>query len=96
MVGMWTEGGPAMFTKYQAVSGPEDEVAVGKRVYWCKALWCWLMVVLQGGVGMRFWPALTLSFTAYSAALVALFDFSYYVGLNALLAVGMLLTQLRA
>ena len=93
--GMWAHGGTSMFTKYQAAASAAEEVDAAKRVYWCKALWCWLMVVLQGGFGLRFWPALSISFAAYSAGLVALFDFAPYLGLNVALAVGMLLTQLR-
>lgn len=87
-VGYWFHGGETMFTKYGGPDTP-DELAVARSVYWTKAMWMWLFVVLQGVLGIKFRPALAVSFFAYGIALVGLFPVKPYVLLNLGLATAM-------
>lgn len=89
-----THGGAETFRKYAADIADGDtaaELAAGKWVYHSKALWCVLLVMLQAPpLRLRFRPALALAFAAYSVELLLLWPFRLYIGLNGILAVGLL------
>ncbi|MCA9543818.1 MAG: hypothetical protein KC613_05490 [Myxococcales bacterium] len=80
----WGVGEGAIFAKY----GAGDLLEVGQRVYYTKAVWCFVMIWLLA-VGLSVDAALALSFGLYSILLLALFPFRIYAGLNLLLAFGM-------
>ncbi|MGB1581039.1 MAG: hypothetical protein ACPHER_05995, partial [Nevskiales bacterium] len=83
-------GGERVFNKYAESVAGIDGIGIAERVYYAKALWCFLLITLQAA-GVRFYTALTLAFSAYSLSLMLLFPVEIYSLLNLLLAVGMLI-----
>lgn len=85
----WSATGAIIFDKYAAASADQSAIAIAEQVYYAKAGWCFILIVLQAA-GVRFYTALALSFFLYGLVLLFFFPVRIYALLNLLLAVGML------
>lgn len=90
----WMLADSTVFDKYAAASDPLGAMAIAQQVYYAKAVWCFLLIVLQAA-GLRFYPALAISFLVYGVALLGFFPIRVYTVLNLLLAIGMMIEVVR-
>lgn len=88
----WTQDDFAIFAKYATGDSPAAHLAVAKLVYFSKATWMILLVWLCA-LRISFRRALAISFLYYAIALLFLFPFNVYNGLNLLLAGGFALQE---
>lgn len=90
----WMLAETTVFDKYASASEALDATAIAERVYYAKAIWCFLLIILQAA-GMRFYQALAVSFLVYALSLIGFFPVRIYSILNVLLAIGMLIEVIR-
>ncbi|MCP4603525.1 MAG: hypothetical protein GY847_23905 [Proteobacteria bacterium] len=83
----WMTDDRDIFGKYEVVGEQFDEVAIAKEVYFSKATWMIVMVLMMT-FGMSFRSAIAYSFMFYSVELMFLFPIRTYTFLNLLLAMG--------
>jgi len=92
-----------IFTKYDEQN--TDRLRVASRVYFTKASWMFILVLLQalGAAGIKaeqgrgrfdFFEAMAASTTIYAMELLYFFPFTIYIGLNCFGAGAMLITWL--
>lgn len=89
-VNFWSMPDSTVFDKYATAAGTLSAMDIAERVYFTKATWCVLLIVLQA-FGLRFYTALALSFLVYGVELLAFFPLRGYAVLNLLLAIGMVI-----
>ena len=85
----WGSGPSTVFSKYASADDPVQSLRIAEQVYYTKATWFFLLVLLQA-FGLRFYTALTVSFLLYALQLLLFFPPQLYSWLNLLLASGML------
>lgn len=90
----WMLSDTTVFDKYAAADEKLNAMAIAERVYYAKAIWCFLLIVLQA-TGVRFYQALAISFMIYGLSLMYFFPIRIYNVLNLLLASGMIIEVIR-
>lgn len=89
-INFWSSGPATVFTKYATVTDSGSGMGIAGQVYYTKATWFFLLILLQAS-GLRFYAALSVSFFCYSIQLLLFFPPQLYSFLNLLLATGMLI-----
>jgi len=82
-----------IFGKYENAVGCLHELDVAKDVYFAKATWMFVLIVMMA-LGISFRSAIAYSFMLYSLELMLLFPIRLYTVLNLLLAVGCVLEDI--